>query len=81
MILHDKEKGDFSDTVTAQTSHEHEHEILDSEKKPDNAITKRYGFLPWLGPMLGKLFATGVEARGVERVREDEREEKNVWNK
>lgn len=44
----------------------------------EEVIVKRYGRL---GPLLSRLFASGVEARGVERVPEDERETKNMWNK
>ncbi|KAF7326441.1 Cytosine-purine permease [Mycena sanguinolenta] len=52
--------------------------VLDSEDiSPDDAIVKRFGFL---GPALAKLFASGVEARGVERVPEDQRDGRNMWN-
>ena len=34
-----------------------------------------------MGGLLSKLFASGVEARGVECVPEDQRETKNTWNK
>jgi hypothetical protein len=40
------------------------------EKAPDAAITERFGAL---GAALNILFSRGVEARGVERVPEDER--------
>jgi len=45
---------------------------------PDKAIAKRFGAF---GPLLSKLFKSGVEARGVERVPENQRETKNFWNK
>jgi hypothetical protein len=45
---------------------------------PDRVIVRRFGVL---GPLLSKLFASGVEARGIERVPEDQRESKNAWNK
>jgi hypothetical protein len=45
---------------------------------PEQIIPTRFGVL---GPVLAKMFASGVEARGVERVPEDERETKNMWNK
>ncbi|KAJ6463995.1 permease for cytosine/purines, uracil, thiamine, allantoin-domain-containing protein [Mycena sanguinolenta] len=52
--------------------------VLDSEEiSPDDAIVQRFGFL---GPALAKLFASGVEARGVERVPEDQRDRRNMWN-
>ncbi|KAH0835002.1 cytosine-purine permease [Lanmaoa asiatica] len=41
-------------------------------------IVKRFGIF---GPLLSKLFNSGVEARGVERVPEHQRETKNYWNK
>ncbi|KAJ7095711.1 permease for cytosine/purines, uracil, thiamine, allantoin-domain-containing protein [Mycena belliarum] len=49
----------------------------DSEASPDDVLVNRFGFM---GPALAKLFASGVEARGVERVPEDQRENKNMWN-
>lgn len=48
------------------------------EVSPDDVIINRFSFM---GPVLSKLFASGVEARGVERVPEDQRENKNMWNK
>ncbi|KAH8119369.1 permease for cytosine/purines uracil thiamine allantoin [Phellopilus nigrolimitatus] len=48
------------------------------EEAPDTYYVTKYGFL---GPVLSKLFASGVEARGVERVPEDQRDSKNTWNK
>ncbi|KAJ7134817.1 permease for cytosine/purines, uracil, thiamine, allantoin-domain-containing protein [Mycena epipterygia] len=47
------------------------------EASPDDVIVNRFAFM---GPTLTKLFASGVEARGVERVPEDQRETKNMWN-
>ncbi|KAJ6621821.1 hypothetical protein B0H10DRAFT_947095 [Mycena sp. CBHHK59/15] len=52
-----------------------EHNTL--ETSPDDVIVNRFAFM---GPALSKLFASGVEARGVERVPEDQRETKNTWN-
>lgn len=48
------------------------------EDTPDQVIAKRFGVF---GPLLSKLFQSGVEARGVERVPENQRETKNSWNK
>ncbi|KAG8219210.1 cytosine-purine permease [Butyriboletus roseoflavus] len=45
--------------------------------RPDQVIAKRFGAF---GPHLSKLFDSGVEARGVERVPEHCRETKNSWN-
>lgn len=50
----------------------------EAETAPDQVITKRFSAF---GPILAKLFASGVEARGVERVPENQRETKNMWNK
>ncbi|KAJ7241711.1 cytosine-purine permease [Mycena haematopus] len=47
------------------------------EISPDDAIVKRFAFM---GPVLSKLFESGVEARGVERVPEDQRDGRNMWN-
>lgn len=49
------------------------------EERPETYYVERYGAR--VGPLLGKLFASGVEARGVERVPEDQRTMKNAWNK
>jgi hypothetical protein len=48
------------------------------EVSPDDVLINRFGSM---GPILAKLFNSGVEARGVERVPEDQREKKNMWNK
>ena len=53
-------------------------EVYAVEDAPDQVIAKRFGVL---GPFLSKLFKSGVEARGVERVPEDQRETKHSWNK
>lgn len=49
-----------------------------AERAPEAVIVKRYGRF---GPILERMFAHGVEARGVERVPEDERSSKNMYNK
>ncbi|KAG1813913.1 cytosine-purine permease [Suillus subaureus] len=54
-----------------------EDEVAYAEAAPDRVIASRFGIL---GPLLSKLFASGVEARGVERVPENQRESKNAWN-
>ncbi|KAH7913882.1 permease for cytosine/purines, uracil, thiamine, allantoin-domain-containing protein [Hygrophoropsis aurantiaca] len=64
----DKEKGSSFDDVQI---------VHAVEAAPDRVIVQRFGVL---GPFLAKLFASGVEARGVERVPEDQRETKNAWN-
>jgi hypothetical protein len=47
-----------------------------AQDSPDHVIINRFSTV---GPILSKLFASGVEARGVERVPEDQREKKNMW--
>ena len=47
------------------------------EEAPETFYVSKYGVL---GPLLAKLFASGVEARGIERVPEDQRDMKNSWN-
>lgn len=54
-----------------------EDEVLYAEAAPDRVIASRFGIL---GPLLSRLFASGVEARGIERVPENQRESKNAWN-
>ena len=49
-----------------------------AEEHPDAYYVEKYGAL---GPAFQKLFSNGVEARGVQRVPEDERDPKNMWNK
>lgn len=52
------------------------------ETAPDDSlIADRYARYGALGPVMQRLFASGVEARGIERVPESERESKNIWNK
>ena len=69
---HDREKGLQAECAGA-ISPTHTTDLA-----PEDALVKRYGRF---GPVLAKLFASGVEARGVERVPEDQRETKNMWNK
>ena len=65
----DKEKGSVPDI------------IVDRAAPDESVITSRYARYGKLGLFVQKVFASGVEARGVERVPEDERETKNMWNK
>ena len=53
-------------------------EVKVKEEQPESYYVQKYGAL---GPVLQKLFASGVEARGVERVPEDQRSTRNMWNK
>lgn len=70
--IEDKEKGGYE-----SSSPEEFQSIHLAEKDPDSALINRFGSL---GPFLSKVFASGVEARGVERVPEDQREGKHAWN-
>ena len=65
---HDKEKG----AIILDT------ECCAAEDAPDQAIAKRFDLF---APLLSKLFKSGVEARGVERVQEHQRDNKNFWNR
>ena len=64
----DKEKG-------------YDHEVVADTVLDDAVIVDRFARYGKLGPVMQRLFASGVEARGVERVPENEREHKNMWNK
>lgn len=68
----DKEKDYAVDDPHVQVSH------VDAEEHPEAYYIEKYGSL---GPIFQKLFSSGVEARGVQRVPEDERTAKNTWNK
>lgn len=65
----DKEKGDVPGVE------------VDSAAPDDAVIADRYARYGKFGPMIQRVLASGVEARGVERVPESERETKNMWNK
>ncbi|EIW87465.1 cytosine-purine permease [Coniophora puteana RWD-64-598 SS2] len=73
----DKEKDIESGHSGAGPVQEDVYEVRSAEVAPENTIARRFGAL---GPILTKLFNSGVEARGVERVPEDQRETKNAWN-
>ena len=68
--LYDKEKG----SPVPLDAREH----VVAEVAPEELYVKRFGRF---GPLLAKVFASGVEARGVERVPEDQRENRNLWSK
>ncbi|OJA13027.1 hypothetical protein AZE42_04379 [Rhizopogon vesiculosus] len=67
----------FPDDEDKTTSHEDYGAMREVEAAPDRVIARRFGSL---GPFLLRLFASGIEARGVERVPENQRESKNAWN-
>ncbi|KAF8192521.1 permease for cytosine/purines, uracil, thiamine, allantoin-domain-containing protein [Pholiota molesta] len=69
------EKAELSDK--GSTSLE-ENVVNPTEAEPSGAIVARFGVL---GPLLAKLFDLGVEARGVERVPENMRDDTHFWNK
>ena len=65
----DKEKGYVTDAEGDQLA-------------PDESvIVDRFARYGKVGAFIRFMLASGVEARGVERVPEDERETKNMWNK
>jgi len=49
-----------------------------SDGEHSRAIASRFGRL---GPYMEKLFDLGVEAGGVERIPEDQRDDTHLWNK
>ncbi|OAX38896.1 permease for cytosine/purines uracil thiamine allantoin [Rhizopogon vinicolor AM-OR11-026] len=67
----------FPDDEDKTISHEDYGAMREVEAAPDRVIARRFGSL---GPFLSRLFASGVEARGVERVPESQRESTNAWN-
>ena len=53
-------------------------DVPTAEEAPDQVIARRFG---GFGPLLSRLFNSGIEARGVERVPETQRDTKNFWNR
>ena len=68
----EKEKGVVEGEAPALT-----YEKTDKDESPASFYVAKFGVL---GPILEKLFTSGVEARGVERVPEDQRVEGNIWD-
>ncbi|KAI0815353.1 cytosine-purine permease [Irpex lacteus] len=60
---------------------DNETDVIDTNAPDDSIIVDRFAKYGKLGPVMQRIFASGVEARGVERVPEDQRENKHVWNK
>ncbi|KAL5480473.1 hypothetical protein ACEPAI_1743 [Sanghuangporus weigelae] len=54
-----------------------QHVVSIKEEAPETFYVSKYGAF---GPVLQRLFASGIEARGVERVPEDQRDPKHTWN-
>ena len=50
------------------------------EENPEAFYISKYKALG-LGPLLNRLFSFGVEARGVERIPEDQRDSRNSWDR
>lgn len=50
--------------------------VCATKAAPDCVIARRFGKLG----LLPRLFASGIETRGVERIPENQRESKNAWN-
>jgi hypothetical protein len=82
------ENGTGSNGLTGARSlpHNHAHahpvtgvgKLAEAEVDPRRVYVERFGRF---GSFLDRLFAHGVEARGIERVPEDQREPRRVWNK
>ena len=68
----DKEKGSGDDERHVQVQHTY------AEERPDAYHTEKYGALSLV---FRKLFSSGVEERGVQRVPENERDPRHTWNK
>lgn len=73
----DKEKAYPDQGGYGSSSPDELQRVHTAEKDPDGVLVNRFGAL---GPVLSKIFASGVEARGIERVPEDQRENKHAWN-
>ena len=71
----DSSRGSYDKEKGAESGDPEMYTVKDA---PDQVIAKRFGVF---GPLLSKLFKSGVEARGVERVPENQRESKHSWNK
>lgn len=54
---------------------------IDQAAPDESAIVDRFARYGKVGSVIRFMLASGVEARGVERVPEDQRETKNMWNK
>lgn len=66
----------------AQYGDEEAHNLRrdNTDNDPQVELIARYGVIG-LGPFLSKLFELGVEARGVERVPEEMRDNTHFWSK
>ncbi|KAI0094522.1 hypothetical protein BDY19DRAFT_24948 [Irpex rosettiformis] len=71
---------DFADEKEKATV-DNDHDVVDVNAPDDSIIADRFAQYGRFGPVLQRIFASGVEARGVERVPEDQRETKHIWNK
>ncbi len=65
-------------SVESSTKGSIDDEVSQTDAEPSRALVSRFGPL---GPFLAKLFELGVEARGVERVPENQRDSTYFWNK
>lgn len=61
-----------------QSDEVQQHVVAVKDEAPEEFYVSRSGAF---GPILSKLFDSGVEARGIERVPEDQRESSRTWNK
>jgi hypothetical protein len=68
----------LDDQEKAVYSYEDAEVAREIDAAPDLVMARRFGRL---GLFLSRLFASGIESHGVERVPENQRESKNAWNK
>lgn len=80
---HEMTKEGYNQSALVDRGYENEkaldedYETVPVEREPDQMLAARHTFL---GGLYRRLFNMGVEARGVERVPEDERSPKNAIN-
>jgi hypothetical protein len=68
----------YDDKELESGTHVQTARVTEAEEDPSKVYIERFGIF---GSFLSKLFASGVEARGIERVPEDQREHRRIWNK
>lgn len=69
----------YEDKEKSGSIAEQRRSLVDStEGDAETLYASKYGVF---GSVLDKLLATGIEARGIERVPEDQRDSKHTWNK
>ena len=66
----------FGDTEKGSYVEQHVEDV--KEEAPEAFYISKYKAV---GPLLKRLFSFGVEARGIERIPEDQRDSKNSWDR